>query len=577
MFLRRDLLRLSGQLSDRILVGAGFGLAVTACDIGQAFCAAHVITAVIKGASFSSVSTWLLAIAAILVLRALLIFGREVAARKTGYIVKRRVRDRIFGHLIALGPGALMADRTGNMTAVAVESVEHLEPYCARYLPTFAVAVLGTLFVVGYIAWWDIWLAASLLVFMLLTPFLPLAWCKRLEPRNQERWRLWSDLLSEFVDSIQGITTLKLFNAAERRSDLLRNKSIDLYRAQMLQLYMALLVESFTVLTTVGGAAFVISLGALFVAFGRLDIATLLLILLIVREAFRPWVELSTYWHLGINASSGAEKIVRFLATQPVLRVPPVADGAFVEELRPSIEFDNVGFSYQTRAVAALSGIKLSVAPGETIGIVGQSGSGKSTLVSLLLRFFDPSEGEIRIGGRPIQTLALDALRRHIALVSQDTYLFAGTIRDNIALGKSDATEADIARAARDANIADFIAGLPQGYDTQVGERGLALSGGQRQRIAIARAFLKDAPILVLDEATSNVDMESEGAIQEALARLAANRTTLVVAHRLSTIREADRIIVLEAGCIAAQGSHAELMARSSAYSSLVEAQEAVA
>jgi ABC-type multidrug transport system fused ATPase/permease subunit len=575
MFLQPDLLRLSGQLSDRILVGTGIGLSVTACDIAQAFCAANVIADVIAGSGFEAVTPWLVAIGGLLLLRSVLIYAREVAARKTGYIVKQRVRGRIFDHLIALGPGMLSGDRTGNITAAAVESVEHLEPYCARYLPTFAVAIIATVCVVGYIAWWNVWLAISLLAFMLLTPFLPQAWSKRLEPRNQERWRLWSELLSEFVDSIQGVTTLKLFNAAARRRDELRRKSVDLYKAQMLQLYMALLVESFTTLTTLGGAAFVISLGALFVVAGQLDVATLLLILLVVREAFRPWIELSTYWHLGINASSGAQKIVRLLSAPPLVRDDAASVGPI--QLEPSIRFESVSFTYEGRGVPALADISLSVQPGQTIGIVGRSGSGKSTLVALLMRFFDPTVGRILVGGRPIQTLPLKQLRQHLALVSQDTYLFAGTIGENIALGRPGATPVEIQRAAADANIADFIATLPQGYDTQVGERGLALSGGQRQRIAIARAFLKDAPILVLDEATSNVDMESEGAIQEALARLAANRTTLIVAHRLSTIRRADRIVVLEAGRIVADGPHDELLSSSGAYAGLIEAQEVLA
>ena len=230
-------------------------------------------------------------------------------------------------------------------------------------------------------------------------------------------------------------------------------------------------------------------------------------------------------------------------------------------------------FSYPGGRRPAHDGLSLAVRAGERVGIVGPSGSGKSTVARLLLRFYDPDQGRVLVGGRDVRDLTLDQLRSLIAVVSQDTYLFHGTVEDNLRMGKPDATPAELAAAARAANAEEFIARLPQGYQTVVGERGVRLSGGQRQRIAIARALLRDAPILVLDEALSAVDAESEAVIQEALDRLMQGRTTLIFAHRLSSVIGADRIFALDDGRVAETGTHAELMARRGAYHRLMAAQ----
>ncbi|MBK7073661.1 MAG: ATP-binding cassette domain-containing protein [Myxococcales bacterium] len=282
--------------------------------------------------------------------------------------------------------------------------------------------------------------------------------------------------------------------------------------------------------------------------------------------------ELASLWGALQRAAGATERLYAIIDTVPAVRDPdapvplPAGGGA--------IRFEQVDFAYPARREQpVLHGFDLTVAPGEVVALVGPSGAGKTTVLQLLLRFFDVDAGRVTLEGQDVRTLALAELRRATAMVAQEPVLFAGTLRDNIAYGKDGATDAEVERAARDANAHDFITSFPDGYRTVIGERGVKLSGGQKQRIAIARALLVDPRVLILDEATSNLDAESEAQVQDALARLMRGRTTLVVAHRLSTVRDADRIVVIHGGKVAESGRHAELMAAGGLYKRLVEHQ----
>ena len=318
---------------------------------------------------------------------------------------------------------------------------------------------------------------------------------------------------------------------------------------------------------TIGAAAALI-LGAYRVAEGKMELAGLLIILMMGVEIFRPMRDLRSVLHQGMVGMSAAQGIYKILDAKPI--VGEVQTPSPAQELPPTVEFQGVQFQYPNTTRAIHKNLDFKVDVGERVGFVGPSGCGKSSLVKLLLRFFDPENGIVRIGGVDIRELSFDQIRSQIAVVSQDTFLFHGTIGENILMGRPDATDTEVREAARTANIDNFINQLPDKYDTIIGEKGIKLSGGQRQRVAIARAVLRNSPILVLDEALSAVDAENEAIIQEALDKLMKERTTLILAHRLSSVIDCDRIMVLNDGKIAESGKHVELLKNGGIYAELM-------
>ena len=301
--------------------------------------------------------------------------------------------------------------------------------------------------------------------------------------------------------------------------------------------------------------------------------ASVMMFLFLAGECARCMVDLNRAWHSSFLGLSVANDLFRLMETQ--LEVSDCENPVELncKEKLPSIDLHKVCFAYPTGA-QAVKGVDMHIPAGMTAAVVGRSGAGKSTLLNLLLRFYDPQSGSIEIDGKDLRKLSLDSLRKNISVVWQDSFLFCGSIAENIRMARPDATEAEMIEAAKAANAHDFIMALPDGYNTMVGERGMTLSGGERQRISIARAILKNAPILLLDEATSSVDAESEAMIQAALGRLMRSRTTIMIAHRLSTIQNADKIFVLDDGRFVESGSHSELLKKNGTYAELIAAQK---
>ncbi|QSB16822.1 ABC transporter ATP-binding protein [Natronosporangium hydrolyticum] len=573
MMVHRRLLRLAGDIRGALAVNVILGLLVLASYAVQAVLVAWIFLLLLEGNELAAILPPLTGLLAMIALRSGLHYVSEIAAQRTAHAVKERIRGRLYAKLLQLGPGYLTRSRSGDVRTTLVDGVEALEAYYSRYLPTVAVALLGPAGILAYLATRDPLSAAVIAVSIVLVLVVPRLWDRMLARSGEVHWQRYGQLSSDYLDAMQGMTTLKAFNAVARERQTLADRARRLYHATMRYLGVSLFDSSITAFGLLAGPAIAIGLGAIRVANGALDLFTLLVLLVLARECFRPLGDLSKYWHAGYTGITSSKQIEALLQEPLLVEDQPSADGS---DLEPSITFDRVDFHYPERPEPVLREVSLEVAPGETVAVVGPSGAGKSTLVSLLLRYFDVSGGRVLVGGVDVRQLPLARLRAMVSVVAQDTYLFTGTIAENIRLGRPETTDEEVRAAAAAANADEFIRELPDGYQTEVGERGMSLSGGQRQRIALARAVLKDAPILVLDEATSSVDSASEAAIQEALGRVTATRTTLVIAHRLSTVREADRIVLIKDGAIQEAGRHQDLLDLRGDYARLVSAQEVI-
>jgi len=494
------------------------------------------------------------------------------------------MRDRLYRRIEPLAPAVLMDQRSGDVVSRATADVERIEVFYAHTIAPAATAVLVPAIALTVLARFDGLLAVTLLPFLagvgLLVPWLADRLGRRL---GMALRRVVADVNAHFTDSIQGLREIVAFGRGAYRRLEIREQGERLVSVQARAARVAGLQNGLTDGLVASGTLSVLGVGLWLVGQRRLHPLLLPPIVALTMTTFGPVLAAASVVQDLNQALAGAGRLFALMDQTPAVRDNVTAPPPLPVE--PSIHFEDLYFCYQIshdeddgRGRYATewvhNGLSFDVPAGRTVALVGSSGVGKSTVVNLLLRFWDANKGHVRLGRYDVRDFPQEDLRRRVAVVSQHTYLFNTTIKENLRLGDPQAGDAEVERAARLANIHDFIVSLPQGYDTWVGEMGVKLSGGQRQRLAIARALLKDAPILVLDEATSNLDAQTEREIQAAIHRLTQSRTTLIIAHRLSTVVNADEILVMDDGRIVERGRHAELLAQGGVYARLFARQQ---
>ncbi len=534
------LLRYARTTRGFLAATAALGLAGAGLVVAQAMLVAGIVAGAFQhhdGTHRLTGDIWLLA--AVALGRALVGWLTELAAHRTSASVKSELRRRLLDHAARLGPGWLGTQRTGELATLALRGIDALDDYFARYLPQLGLAVVVPAAVLARITTAD---PGSAVVIVATLPLIPLfmaliGWYT--EARMKRQWRLLSRLSGHFLDVVGGLPTLKVFGRAKAQAAAIRAITDDYRRAALGTLRVAFL-SSFVLelLSTISVALVAVGIGFRLVG-GELDLYTGLLVLVLAPEAYLPLRQVGAQYHAAAEGLAAAEEVFAVLETP----APPTGTLAAPDMAAAALTVDRLTVTRQGRTEPSLPETTFTVSPGETVALVGPSGAGKTTLLSVLLGFTPPSGGRIRVGGTDLTSLAPDSWRSRIAWVPQHPYLFAGSVADNVRLARPEATDDELRAALRDAHALDFVDSLPRGTDTRLGEGGAGLSAGQRQRIALARAFLADRPLLLLDEPTAGLDGDTEAEVVEAVRRLAAGRTVILVVHRPALLAVANRVV----------------------------------
>ena len=598
----KRLLKLNRPALTLLYLAVGAGFFAGALFVVQAILLSGVVNRVFRlSQTLSQVLPLLGLMLGLLVIRSGLIWAQEVLAQRSASRIKGRLRQQLIAQFYALGPAYTRSERSGELVNAAVQGVEALDDYITQFLPARYLAGLLPAFVFLAVFLLDPWTS---LVLLFAGPMLILLLALiggQARAITQRRFVELSWMSAFFLDVLQGIATLKMFGRSKEQAANIEEISQHYGKTTMEVLATAFQTSLMMEWAATAATAMVALEASLRLMNGALPFDRALAVLLLTPEFFLPLRQMAIKYHAGATGKAAAGRIYAILDTplrenqqigksanrQISISAYQPSDAAADRQMRALVRFDicfdDVRFAYPAPAAEgspgngqrpALQGFSLTIPHGQTVALVGPTGAGKTTVASLLLRFLDPHAGRITVGGLPLDSIDRAMWRGQVAWVPQLPHLFHGTVADNIRLARPEAGMDAVIAAARAAHADAFIEALPRGYDTPLGEQGARLSGGQRQRLAIARAFLKDAPVLILDEATASLDARSETLIRDALARLLAGRTVLIIAHRLTLAYAADQIVVMDAGRAVETGSHRALLAQDGLYRRLVATYE---
>ncbi|TWJ19279.1 lipid A export permease/ATP-binding protein MsbA [Geobacter argillaceus] len=567
----KRLLTYSKPYTWRIIISAIASLVVGGMDSGFAYLAGPALKQIFSDNNRLLLQLLPMAIIAIFLLRGLSRYVNEYFIRTAGQLAIQDIRNEIYRKNMALSIGYFASNQTGSLMSRVLNDVTMMQEGVANVITSFFRDGFGALSLLGLIFYlnWKLALIAFLVIPASVVPAQKIG--RRIKKASQESQGRMGELTSILQESFSGIKVIKAFALEPREVAKFAAANLGFYRFMRKGIkYEGVSVPIMELLTSLGIAG-VLWFGGYQVISGAMKPEALLSFIAAMVLLFNPIKKLSGTFNTLQRSLGAAERVFASIDELPEIVDPALP--VTLEQARGDVQFRDVWFTYGDQEEWVLSGIDIEARRGEIVALVGPSGGGKTTLVSLITRFYDVSRGTVLLDGNDIRTLRLQDLLGNVALVDQETILFNDTIANNIRYGRPDATDASVEAAARAAFAHDFIMEMPEGYATGIGDRGVRLSGGQRQRLCIARAILKDAPVLILDEATSALDTESEQMVQQALNNLMRNRTTFVIAHRLSTVLHADRIVVLEGGRIVESGSHSQLLALDGTYRRLYDMQ----